>query len=1037
MKFLFMRLMVILLLVCVAVPAGSREKKEERPHLYQPIIEDPVIDIPGYRSPAMMTTAAADTYWTVWYDFETEDWQGWTQFDNTAQAGLFFHVDDFAGLGGGSFGRLVAIEGQKSMWCGVKGDPGNLYTCSWESSPGYGNNWDQSLIAILHPNGPVTWSYRIVCDTEAPYDYVEVGFDDFNGRKVLATYEGVVDTTVSHVSVSAGVCTKLFYHFMSDGAWSDQDGNYETDGACIIDNVSLTDLGGLIDYEDFESYDVGETSLGLWYAMAEEGFGIYSGLSVGLSDPDPCNSNFSTVVTFFHGSPYPSAEYPGLFNTPFCAGAGGIEDPCQDEYVISPPIDLTRYSTGRDELQDASILSGELSGLNSTIIRFARYVDLPFSNLVYTQWAMRSVKNGCPGQWYSDPYVYYYPSAIKEWETYKYDVNRFLESDTIQIALGVRDMCSAWYGMPGYCSEHTPSPWYDNVRVYRHENDSPSWAIRRMDLFQDTFPQEVSGSMDPMEAYCRADMANDIAPGDQFDRIDPGDSVVVTVSAPFAGGLDTLGTGEARVYFHCDVTFLGPDGKPDLFGPVLEGTYGSYISDDGDWTILLCEPAATSAGNIAPDKYCIDLNDSLFTRGYMVEYYFKAYDLAGGSSTWPSNAETVTPSLYFGGSNLPEFTCLPTLRTVPGPLYVDDCDGWGTFEGTSQVYYDWTFRAMVGTLWEDFPDRYDVNYPLSGSSNGVGAYVSVTDASSIFCTAYETVVFDSGDLYGCTVSEGTELSDKSNDAQLLVDWMNISEHKVGLLVMGDQIASDLSGSASSSAAEFFSTCGVTLENLSYFNMTGGLGGGGIATPEITGVPGGPYDGLSYFVSGGCPRISGFDVLEVTGPGEYALQYPDYGSGQYYAGIYTDQLNDAGQPLRTVWVGHCFKDIRTGANDITVRKEFLEDTWELFENGICVDLGRTDTEIPKVTSLSDNFPNPFNPATRLSFGLAKKGHVSMRVYDVAGRLVRVLVDDVREAGSYEVVWDGTNDGGRSTASGIYFCRMEATDYERTLKMVQLR
>ena len=44
---------------------------------------------------------------------------------------------------------------------------------------------------------------------------------------------------------------------------------------------------------------------------------------------------------------------------------------------------------------------------------------------------------------------------------------------------------------------------------------------------------------------------------------------------------------------------------------------------------------------------------------------------------------------------------------------------------------------------------------------------------------------------------------------------------------------------------------------------------------------------------------------------------------------------------------------------------------------------------------------------------------------------------REAGTYEVAWDGTNNEGRATASGIYFCRMEAADYERTLKMVLLR
>ena len=62
--------------------------------------------------------------------------------DNTAQVDTFFHVDDFAGLGGGDFGRLVPIEGTKSLWCGTP--PGDdFYMCSWFNAPGYGNGWNQ------------------------------------------------------------------------------------------------------------------------------------------------------------------------------------------------------------------------------------------------------------------------------------------------------------------------------------------------------------------------------------------------------------------------------------------------------------------------------------------------------------------------------------------------------------------------------------------------------------------------------------------------------------------------------------------------------------------------------------------------------------------------------------------------------------------------------------------------------------------------------------------------------------------------------
>jgi hypothetical protein len=419
----------------------------------------------------------------------------------------------------------------------------------------------------------------------------------------------------------------------------------------------------------------------------------------------------------------------------------------------------------------------------------------------------------------------------------------------------------------------------------------------------------------------------------------------------------------------------------------------------------------------------------------MIEYYFKAYALGGGSSTYPPNAESIPPSPYFGSSNLLEFTCLPTLRDVPGILYVDDFDGRGTFDGTVQVYFDRTFKCSF-SIYTEVPDRYDVNGPSSRVSNGIGAYTSAEDYTSIFCTAYEMVIFDSGDLGICTISEGTEHSDKSNDAQLLVDWMQNSDHKVGLLVMGDQVASDLAGSGSAAAlalAEII--CGVSLENDSYYGMTGGSGGGGIVSPIVTGVTGGPFAGLDYYAFGGCPYVNDFDVLEVTGFGEYGLQDPDYGGQQYYAGIYTDELNNRSCPRRTVWVGYSFMYIRDDVcYGMPVRGRFLRMVWAFFETE---NIWVVDSELPKATSLSQNFPNPFNPITRLKFSLKEKGHVSMRIYDVSGRLVRVLVNEVREAGSYEVAWDGANDGGRKTASGIYFCRMEAEDYERTLKMVQLR
>jgi flagellar hook assembly protein FlgD len=64
-------------------------------------------------------------------------------------------------------------------------------------------------------------------------------------------------------------------------------------------------------------------------------------------------------------------------------------------------------------------------------------------------------------------------------------------------------------------------------------------------------------------------------------------------------------------------------------------------------------------------------------------------------------------------------------------------------------------------------------------------------------------------------------------------------------------------------------------------------------------------------------------------------------------------------------------------------------------------------------------------------------VSLRVFDAAGRLVRVLADEERREGRYEEVWDGRSSGGRPVSAGIYFYRLRAGAFEDTKKMILVR
>jgi len=98
---------------------------------------------------------------------------------------------------------------------------------------------------------------------------------------------------------------------------------------------------------------------------------------------------------------------------------------------------------------------------------------------------------------------------------------------------------------------------------------------------------------------------------------------------------------------------------------------------------------------------------------------------------------------------------------------------------------------------------------------------------------------------------------------------------------------------------------------------------------------------------------------------------------------------------------------------------------------------SNTETPMFYRLVQNAPNPFNPKTTVAYNVPRESDVSIRVYDVAGRCVRTLVDREVEAGRHSVVWDGLNDSGDAVGSGIYFCTMEAPDFHQTTKMTLLK
>ena len=88
-------------------------------------------------------------------------------------------------------------------------------------------------------------------------------------------------------------------------------------------------------------------------------------------------------------------------------------------------------------------------------------------------------------------------------------------------------------------------------------------------------------------------------------------------------------------------------------------------------------------------------------------------------------------------------------------------------------------------------------------------------------------------------------------------------------------------------------------------------------------------------------------------------------------------------------------------------------------------------------LRDNYPNPFNPVTRIPYVLPEKNTIFLAIYDVLGREINVLDEGEKFAGEYEVYWDGKDHRGRPVANGIYFCRLIVGGFSLTKKLILAR
>jgi len=97
-----------------------------------------------------------------------------------------------------------------------------------------------------------------------------------------------------------------------------------------------------------------------------------------------------------------------------------------------------------------------------------------------------------------------------------------------------------------------------------------------------------------------------------------------------------------------------------------------------------------------------------------------------------------------------------------------------------------------------------------------------------------------------------------------------------------------------------------------------------------------------------------------------------------------------------------------------------------------ELSISDNLIPITYTLSNPYPNPFNPTTSISFSIPQSDMVSLNVYDITGKLVTTLINEQMNIGYHSIDWNGTNQ-----SSGMYLVRMKSGEYVETQKLLLVK
>jgi hypothetical protein len=1019
--------------------------------------------VPTGPIPGLPQGALQDTVWIADWSFNGGSCvsTGWTHYDNRIlnDSSNYWSVNsNFSGTGGIVNNAAVLAK----------------HDLSWVRD-GYGNNWDYSI--ILKYQGNSSLSFDTLSDSEPGADFVTVEADSAGASESLVNYaanpgaapeqfrtvllmvDGLQNASTGPIALpDFGVPATLhevYIRFHSDAENSDEDGSYGTawNAGLVVDNIAVS--GSLTYSENFESSL--NANISLTNTAPAIPFGEWARLYQHITDNDKCTEN--TTCAWLFSDPSRFAFFPNMAFGP----GGAVLRNWLDNVLVSPWVSLASTPSATSTILTYRTFPGNRFALGKIVLGWQ----------VRSKIRLDNTDTSTIGDSIDAVTAWQHTSRFStltrfSWVTALADISGQFPggASEVQIRFRIGDWQYLAGDEPPVTLNTGPGPYLDRVRIGRQVLTGPV-----MDIGTDSRSQA-------QDAF--ATVQNAISPGEHFSpatdvfgtcAFSPGAELGINASSP------NLITGDSIVMRAVDVRGAGGITAVRWYGAITTGPHAGkapapYTVGGNGFFEVTPDSSRNASGSVVSNQWAVDLDDTYFRGGDQLLHFWTAVDASGGRSSSPRGftsanfppASVAAAELTTGG--LYEVSYLPAINWSPTYLARIAADAHGDLDPTpteiassSQhncvLYYNqMAFRRRSGDAHRTsfmytldrlgYRGHYDV-YDVQGfgnTNNQLAGRANVSQASG-----YALIIEDDGRLTDFVVPDGLDLDgEKIDQAQWYRDWL--SQGLTGaagianLWLVGENAAYEKRGNP------LFSTD----MGLASIQDDQGLA----ANPSVHGISSftftngniGSFIGDIFTLAGGCPALRAYDGAASTGTAVITHRYV-FGATTGLGAVIMNKNNTL--KWNTVWMGFPWFDIRdafnanpvsaTGAPDVRFAKKILDAVLPIG----CVqalnptDAGDPEAEtVPGVSALYANVPNPFNPTTRIDFDLARDGHVRLRVFDVAGRLVRTLVDeDMHQGFRQSVTWNGLDENGLRVSSGVYLYRLEAGDFMATRKLVVLK